>query len=268
MKTLFLKQSFLFTALLLSAAFITNCCIVDPDSAHNQNHEAIEPFQYNIELGNLDRVRITGINGSIEIIGDSSVTMAEIWGEKTVRSDSRSDAIDHLDDLQVEIDSDQNILCIETVQPKDTHGRSYEVDYHLLIPPSWKTYALNVNGNIYIEAMHNDVTSGLTNGDITLMDVEGNINADVVNGEITGAVTIPLAGVCFMNIVNGQIDIDIPKETSAEFLASVTNGSIQITDLVINNLQSTPKTMQGILGDGEGTMQLSIVNGPIYVRGF
>ncbi len=268
MKSLRLNRMLLCVAVLLIAPLTTLCCFVDPYSVSNTNHEASRPFHIYQEVGDLEYVELSGINGSIEIIGDEDITEVEIWGEMRVESESKSDAAAHLDDVDVEVTTAENLLYIRTVQPNETHGRNYVVDYHLLVPESWESKIISINGDIQLESLRNTILAGLTNGDVALLDVRAETHVEVVNGKIAGDVTIPPSGYLTMHIVNGEIIVDIPKETSANFAASVTNGEIKITNLEIHNLQTTLKTAQGILGDGDGDIQLGTVNGPIHVRGF
>ena len=54
---------------------------------------------------------------------------------------------------------------------------------------------------------------------------------------------------------------------SADFEASVVNGLISVSALDMTDQVSSLRSMTGRLGDGEGTIDLSIVNGDITVTG-
>ena len=71
-----------------------------------------------------------------------------------------------------------------------------------------------------------------------------------------------------MSKVNGSIQLSIPQNTSAEFSATVTIGDISVSNLVLQNQESTPNSLRGTLGAGQGTISLSTVNGNIRVTGF
>jgi len=68
--------------------------------------------------------------------------------------------------------------------------------------------------------------------------------------------------------VNGRIALDIPQNTSAEFSASLVNGSISLQNLTLHNRVATSKSLQGRLGEGQGTITLRTTNGNIDVSGF
>ena len=90
----------------------------------------------------------------------------------------------------------------------------------------------------------------------------------VVNGNINARVLLPPQGTCSLNTVNGGIDLQIPRDTSAEFSASLANGTISLTDLVLQNAVSSRTSMRGKLGEGAGRITLQTVNGDIRARGF
>ena len=71
-----------------------------------------------------------------------------------------------------------------------------------------------------------------------------------------------------MNTVNGNITLDLPTNTSAEFSANVNSGSIVISNLVLQSEVITPTSVTGTLGNGEGEISLETVTGDINVSGF
>jgi len=89
-----------------------------------------------------------------------------------------------------------------------------------------------------------------------------------VNGQITAKITLPLNGNIGMANVNGNIDLEIPTNTSAEFSAGLVNGNITITNLVLQNQVSSSTSLTGTLSNGEGTIALTTVNGNISATGF
>ena len=169
--------------------------------------------------------------------------------------------------------------------PRNSHGRGYEVVYHVLIPVVMSVWAENTNGEIAVDSMANDVivdlTNGnvelngitgdldldLTNGNVTLQEVQGSAHVDLTNGRIYGEVVLPDQGVCDLETVNGDIDLDIPEGTSADFSASVANGAISLTGLALTNSTFTNRSAQGTLGGGDGTIRMRTVNGNIRVTG-
>jgi len=265
---------------------LTSCFFNDPCSIGDCDYEASEPFEYEVSVEDQDCFRIRGINGPIEIGGKAESTTVEIWGEKIVKSESTADAEDHLEDLKIVVSSTQDEVFVRTEQPRDTNGRNYQVEYHVRIPESWQAWVENCNGEVNIDSLRNFVSVGVINGDVCLSDIAGNlgigvtngniglmnvvgsVDGGVINGRIFGDVTLPPQGVCKLGTTNGDIDLEIPKSTSAGFSAIVANGNIRLSNLVLSNLSTTKNSTTGTLGDGNGAITLCTVNGQIDVRGF
>ncbi|MEJ2628774.1 MAG: hypothetical protein P8078_09480, partial [bacterium] len=114
-------------------------------------------------------------------------------------------------------------------------------------------------GNINIDLM---------NGNVRVPSHAGNSEINVVNGSIYLKTDLPQNGSCELNNVNGIINLRIPVNTSAEFSAKVTNGGISLSNLDLSNINISKKEAEGTLGDGSGSIALSVVNGTIDVQGF
>jgi len=173
-----------------------------------------------------------------------------------------------LDRLEVVVSVEGDAIVVRTEQPSDTQGRTFEVEYNLIIPERLKGNITNVNGNILIDAMDDDVEVITVNGNITLQDHFGSADVTSTNGNLDATVTISLGGVIDMNAVNGSIDLDIPASTSATFAARVANGDISTSNLSLDDAQSTPVSLTGVLGDGDGEIDIETVNGNIVLQGF
>jgi len=86
--------------------------------------------------------------------------------------------------------------------------------------------------------------------------------------QVNYTITVPSHLNIAVDNVNGSIVLDIPQNTSAEFFASLVNGSISLQNLTLHNRVATSKSLQGRLGDGQGMITLRTTNGNIDVSGF
>lgn len=68
--------------------------------------------------------------------------------------------------------------------------------------------------------------------------------------------------------MNGNLVLDIPESTSAQFAAQVVHGSIGTSNLVLHDVETSPTTLTGTLGAGQGSIDLRTVNGGITAPGF
>jgi hypothetical protein len=238
------------------------------DDVSNRDFVARESFYFAVDAEDHGRLRLQGINGNVAITALSGADSVIITGERRVGSESMQDAEDHLTELQVEVSDLFSEVQIKTIQPDETHGRSYVVDYDITLPQNMDVVVSNVNGIVMVEFVNGSVSVQNVNGQVVLNDIFGSVSVSLVNGLIEAEVTLPTAGTIGMSTVNGGIALDIPQSTSADFSAGVVNGTIVISGLVLTDLVSTPYSLTGTLGDGKGTIGLSTVNGSIIVSGF
>lgn len=235
----------------------------------NTDFEAEETFFFEVDVENRTRLRLQAINSEIGITGVIGANTVTITGVKRVGSDSLQDAEQRLEDLDVDVQALATEIIVTTDQPLATGGRRFEVDYTIALPKNFQIQVDNVNGIVMIEAIENDVTVNNVNGTVTLADIVGNALVDIVNGTIDSEVTLPLNGVIDLSTDNGNIDLAIPVNTSAQFSAVVNIGSITISNLVLQNEVITPTSRSGTLGTGQGTITLEAkATGSISALGF
>ena len=268
MKKRKIKIAMLFVLILCISVF-TSCVIIDPgDDVDNTNYSASEPFAYEVTVKNQDQFVLEGINGEVEIIGVENVASIHITGERIVRSDSDEDAKVCLNELEARLIESSDEVYVKTVQPKESHGRQYIVNYHITIPNNWIVTIGHVNGNIELKNFVSDVSVGSVNGNVELEAIEGSVLVALTNGNIKADITLPPQGRCSLRTVNGLIGVEIPKNTSAEFSASVINGTVSVNGLTLTNMQTSRQSTSGILGTRQGNITLVTVNGTIDVSGY
>lgn len=271
MKTIRIIKTAQLTAIvsLLLVLALASCYVVDPvDHVSDTNFSAKAPFSFDIPVKEQQYIEIEGINGQITISGEAGLSSVKIWGERIVQSDSYEDAEEHLENLVVLVSDGRDKITVKTDQPSVTRGRNYQVIYKIIIPDNWDVAVENVNGQIEIDSLNADIAIGLVNGDVVLSNIRGNITTGVINGMIYGKITLPMNGICAMSSVNGQIQLSIPKTTSAALTAKVTNGTVSVTNLTLNNMVSSRNSVCGTIGSGQGTISVESVNGTISVSGF
>ncbi|MFC1530608.1 DUF4097 family beta strand repeat-containing protein, partial [Gemmatimonadota bacterium] len=250
-------------------------------------HSAEEDFSYSIDVTTQTSFLLQGINGTVELDGDPDATTVEVWGTRKVKSESVSDAQRNLEDLLVLVATTADRVTVRTDQPENTQGRSFIVNYNIVVPEDLDVRVVHVNGGVEIVSLTGDLdvisTNGetridsiygnaevnLTNGSLRLWEMFGDVEADLANGDVNARVNMTGAALCDIGVTNGQIDLSVPYATSAQFSAAVTNGSISLgAGFTLANIQSTPVSLSGDLGAGLGTIRLRTTNGTIEVTGF
>lgn len=253
--------------------FATGCAIdvvgvdLDGDGYHAGTVEVSEPFSYHLGFDGQVGIRVTGANGSIRISGAPGAHEVVVTGVRRVRSDSRRDAQAHLAGLQVSAQRGPVVFEIKTLQPSQANGRSYIVDYEISVPSYLTVTVNNGNGSIRLEGIHADLKVASGNGDVDLVDVSGSSWVSLGNGEIAAWTHLPLGGQIVHSVGNGSMFLSVQHQVSASFGAKVGNGTISVTGLDMQQVVSTPRQMEGLLGSGQGLIELSAGNGVIKVQG-
>jgi hypothetical protein len=273
---------------LLFLLFLLTACDLATDltGVRDIDHFTSAEFAYAEPVTGPAIFRLIGINGSIEITGVPGLDTLKVWGIRQVGSDTQEDADSHLPQLEVRFSRFISSLQVETIQPGDTEGRSFTVEYHCLVPSDWEIRVTNINGGIAISAFESGVTVGNINGDLDLEDlngsfdialinggirldsVEGEGDLVVTNGSITGQVALSADGDLLASTVNGIIALAVPDTVGAELTVTVVNGTISVTGLPLTMLSSSATHLNAQIGDGSGRITLAAVNGTIALTGY
>ena len=258
-------------ALALLLDLMTGCVAgvvnLDDDWDHSGQFEASATFSQTLALEDQLAISVTGGNGIVRIWGVPGAQEVKVDAVRRVRSDSRQDAEEHLAYLQVSTRAWPHEFEIKTVQPNQSSGRTYIVDYEIVVPAHLLTKVANGNGSVRIEDLDADVEVANGNGDVALTDVTGSSWVSVGNGEISAWTHLPDGGQIVHTIGNGTILLSVQPKVSAAFSAKVGNGTINLTGLDLQNVVSGPHHLQGVLGSGSGLIDLSSGNGQIRVQG-
>ncbi len=264
-----MKRALGVVALLLD--LLTGCVVdvvnLDHDWDHSGNAEASAAFSRTLALENQAVIRVVGANGSVRIWGIPGAQEVMVDAVRRVRSDSRQDAEAHLADLQVSAQAWSHEFEVRTVQPQESYGRTYIVDFEIRVPDHLVTKVANGNGSIRVEDMCADVEVVNGNGEVILAHTSGSSRISVGNGTVSAWTHLPLGGQIVYAVGNGAISLSVQSQVSAQFGAKVGNGTIHVTGLDLRNVVSSPRQLQGVLGSGSGLIDLSTGNGEIRVQG-
>jgi DUF4097 and DUF4098 domain-containing protein YvlB len=242
---------------LVNSVSLMNCNQYDPicsnnpnDNVSNTNFTAEDSFSYEIDVMDHSGLSLEAINGTIVVSEDSEANSVKIRGVRQVQSESIRDANAHLEELMVDIRDLKNEILVRTIQPNQSEGRNYIINYTITLP---RNMDINING---------------VNGHIILDEIQGNVFVNLINGNIDGEVSLPPGGTINMNLINGNMVLNIPENTSAQIGAKTINGSVSAANLEIQNRIETSNSLTGTCGDGDGEIFLNTINGNIMVIGF
>lgn len=221
----------------------------DDDGVDSHAFVARAAFAFEVPVAGHTRLRLEAVNGTIDVEGRGDLSALAVEGERRVGSESRDDAERHLADLDVRFADRGDEVHVWTEQPDEPRGREYVVDYAVTMPEALGMLLSHVNGNV-----------GVT-------DVYGRLRVDLVNGNVQIVSTEVPAGDIDVSLVNGNLTLALPTTTSARLSAELVNGTITTSNLALQDLVSTPRSLTGRLGGGALSIRLHVVNGTITVTG-
>jgi len=257
---------------LMAISIFASGCIIDltgsGDDVDNTQFKVEETFDFKLATDGVNKFKVDGVNGVINITSSANLDSISISGLRRVGSESEADAQEYFSRLEVKVEKSGDEIEVKTIQPENTRGRQYLVNYTISLPDHLELDIENVNGEIILTSHKNEVEVDNVNGSIQLNGIEGDVEADLVNGNITCVITSAAVAKIEMAAVNGNLDLTVPRDISAAFSAELTNGAISTNNLELSNINSTRRSLSGTLGSGSGNISLNTVNGNITANGF
>lgn len=239
-------QHFKFLTAFILILFLVSC----EDESSPESYEYEETSTEVVPLTTQDFLEIRHTNGNLEITGSDTASRFTMQITRRVKSyRSSANAVDFIDDILVDITTFADKLEVMVDHPKDT-DLDYEVDFVITGPIIYDYTIVQGNGNVHLKGVSRNV-------DITLGN--GNTNADLI-----------LLNDCDVTLENGNgnIELRIPDITDAEVFAILGNGTLMHEGLDFSDLVSGSTSLQGILGDGNGSISISLGNGNIHLIGY
>ena len=145
-------------------------------------------------------------------------------------------------------------------------GVAVEVKYHVRVPETALVRARVTNGEIAASALAGRLVATNVNGAITGRHLKGGVEARTVNGAVTIDVESLGDELIDLRTVNGALELTLPESARANLSATVANGVIDTTGLVLDLMgEQTRRRVRGRLNGGGAPIELTTTNGPIRV---
>ena len=203
-----------------------------------------------------------GLNGGVTVIGwgrDEALLRARV--QTHGRSESRARSI--ID--QVEIHTD-GVIRAELPRSRDDE-EGWSVSFELYVPRRTNLELNTNNGGIRLEEVEGSLRFSAVNGGIHLTDVAGDVRGSTQNGGLH----VELGGERWrgsgldVRTQNGGVDLQIPRDYSANLVTGTQNGGMRIDfPITVNGYVS--RRIETRLGDGGPTVRAVTTNGGVQVR--
>jgi hypothetical protein len=203
-------------------------------------------------------------------------------GESRHRQNARSDGMRVLElpgNAGLDVEEDNNEVNIRT------ESYSRPVDLVISVPrkSSLELKCMN-GGDIYVENVDGEIDANNLNGKVTLKDVAGSVLAHSLNGEVLVTLSrIDASKPMSFSTMNGDIDVTLPDNLKANLKMKTDHGEIfSDFEVKLNPAAGTvstggrekdgtfhlrfDRTLRGTVNGGGPEFQFTSFNGQIYIR--
>lgn len=166
---------------------------------------------------------------------------------------------------QVEIDAWSGAVVVRG--PRTGDSRTWSVNLQIRVPRGARLTLQTVNGNISVQDVEGAISAVTVNGCVTLTRVPGDVIVRVTNGVIRVEVDRWHAQIVDARTVNGGIELDLPRDTSARVNLSAVAGSISADFAGVHRTESgVGQKVSFDLGAGDAQIRAELVTGYIRLR--
>lgn len=244
-------------------------------AAHGELHaQQRETWTWNNTVAAGRMVEIKGINGEIRA-QPASGNEVRVTATKSARRNNPSE-------VRIEVVEHAGGVTICAVYPTPRNARSenrctpgsggsmsvqnndVNVEFVVQVPANVNFTGRTVNGGVEARNLTGDVEARTVNGGVTVV-TGGRARGATVNGSVD--ITMGRADHDMkFETVNGQITVRLPEGTNANVRAATVNGDIQTDFPLTVQGRFGRRSLEGTLGSGGRTLELSTVNGSIHLR--
>ena len=191
----------------------------------------------------------------------------DVRAERIARAATDAAARELLPRINIKEDSTPALVVLETERLAGiVIGVSVEVKYHVRVPKMALVRLRTANGEITASELAGRLVATTANGAITGRNLNGGVEARAVNGPVTIDIRSLGDELIELRTVNGALALTLPENAKANLSASVTNGVIDTTGLMLDLMgEQTKRRVRGRLNGGGTPIELSTTNGPIRV---
>jgi len=239
-------------------------CEVNPASPR---FTALDPFTFESGVTTQVSFRLEDLNGDVTVTGSASASTVTATGFRRVTAASQEEADDRLPDIRVAMTATSDEILLEADHPGSGPGWTYAVDVSIVVPQGMAVTILNGNGSVDLDGAAGGVVITTGNGTVTTRNVLGDMRLTVGNGGISSQATLLAGSAVRVDAGNGNIQLRIPRSTSALVDAAVGNGLITVSGLPLSQKIQDETTLSGRLGTGNGSIVLRSGNGNIALVG-
>jgi DUF4097 and DUF4098 domain-containing protein YvlB len=121
------------------------------------------------------------------------------------------------------------------------------------------------SGDVLLDHISGSANVRTSSGDVTLYGFRGrSLSVEAASGDITADLLEPVKGTTSIRTVSGNVTLHIPDGSDARVGLSTLRGHVECK-LPLEDEMKEPMRVTGRLGDGSGVLDVSAVNGDLFV---
>jgi len=214
---------------------------------------------------------------------------------------SVEEARENAEKTEIELSEQDNRILISNISPRDAKGTSLAlVGYVIYIPEEFNAILSSSTGDILIEKVKGDLNLNNSTGDTIVDACRGDVSFEISTGllrinSLEGALSgSSSTGDIFLENLKGSVDIETSTgdvrgklqlsgstdkiststgdvrieliEPSLEVFFKSNTGKIDLGNLTLESSESDKKSVAGIIGKGEGKLEIVSSTGNIYLE--
>jgi hypothetical protein len=164
-------------------------------------------------------------------------------------------------------------------------GRPYGASFTITAPDSTALSLATTNGDVSVTNTVGDINAGTTNGKVELTGTTGTASVSTTNGRLNitvhsgafygattnGAIDCDIAALrpteaVGLSTTNGKVTLLLPDDVSALIEVTNSNGLITIYDFTVTYETQTENHIRARIGSGASTVTITTTNGDVVVR--
>ncbi len=256
---------YLVILLLLSAVMVVGSGCPHDNNDYDYKLEVTETRTW--PASSITQIAASTKNGNIDVSASQDTVITAVITRRCYGK-NRSDAENYIDNVVVEDSIAGDLLTITADMPDGR--RNYGADLDIFAPESTYLNLATVNGNLSLTNTTAGANLLVTNGNISTQNLRGSINGLITNGNTNCDYAVLAAGESAVLVTtNGNLQLFLPSNVSANFEAQTTNGTVAVTGFpsVTYTINET-NHKAGTIGTGPGNAIISMtaVNGNITIR--
>jgi DUF4097 and DUF4098 domain-containing protein YvlB len=207
------------------------------------------------------RLAVENVHGALDVEGWDRAEV-EVQVTKTAFGSG-----DRLDDVRIAVEVGRRSLTFRTLYPGDL-DEPIQVNYRLRVPRQARLERLQtLEGDITVRDVEGVVDARSLDGDINQINVTGSVVARTVNGNIAVWLRAMPEGVgpLLLDTVNGNLELLMPSRPNADLELSTVAGRVESPYLLAVSSVPGDTTRRTRLGQGGVRVSLRTVRGNIRV---